>query len=145
MRWILFDAAPEWATTERMHALRRAVACPAQSVSYANADPLLIVGGQGARLVDVRGRRFLDTRNNVAHVGHAHPRVARAVAAAMTAPCTNTRYLHPNHAALCSVEINQCVGALAPSSGDEPALQRHRARAASMAWRSTRRFSTNAP
>ena len=26
MRWILFDAAPEWATTERMHALRRAVA-----------------------------------------------------------------------------------------------------------------------
>ena len=110
MRWILFDAAPEWATTERMHALRRAVACPAQSVSYANADPLLIVGGQGARLVDVRGRRFLDTRNNVAHVGHAHPRVARAVAAAMTAPCTNTRYLHPNHAALCSVEINQCVG-----------------------------------
>ena len=77
MRWILFDAAPEWATTERMHALRRAVACPAQSVSYANADPLLIVGGQGARLVDVRGRRFLDTRNNVAHVGHAHPRVAR--------------------------------------------------------------------
>ena len=25
MRWILFDAAPEWATTERMHALRRAV------------------------------------------------------------------------------------------------------------------------
>ena len=101
MRWILFDAAPEWATTERMHALRRAVACPAQSVSYANADPLLIVGGQGARLVDVRGRRFLDTRNNVAHVGHAHPRVAGAVAAAMTAPCTNTRYLHPNHAALC--------------------------------------------
>ena len=101
MRWILFDAAPEWATTERMHALRRAVACPAQSVSYANADPLLIVGGQGARLVDVRGRRFLDTRNNVAHVGHAHPRVTRAVAAAMTAPCTNTRYLHPNHAALC--------------------------------------------
>ena len=91
MRWILFDAAPEWATTERMHALRRAVACPAQSVSYANADPLLIVGGQGARLVDVRGRRFLDTRNNVAHVGHANPRVARAVAAAMTAPCTNTR------------------------------------------------------
>ena len=110
MRWILFDAAPEWATTERMHALRRAVACPAQSVSYANADPLLIVGGRGARLVDVRGRRFLDTRNNVAHVGHAHPLVQGAVAAAMTAPCTNTRYLHPNHGALRSVEINQCVG-----------------------------------
>ena len=34
---------------------------------------------------------------------------------------------------------------LAPSSGDEPASPRHRAGAASMAWRSTRRFRTNAP
>ena len=59
------------------------------------------------------------------------------------------------------VEINQCVGctrqlftksflgddvaALAPSSGEEPTLPRHRAGVASMAWRTTRRFSTNAP
>jgi len=58
------------------------------------------------------------------------------------------------------VEINQCVGctrkfftksflgddaaALARSSGEEPALPRHRADIASIAWRSTR-FSTNAP
>ena len=34
---------------------------------------------------------------------------------------------------------------LAPSSGEEPASPRHRAGVASMAWRSTRRFSTNAP
>ena len=83
-----------------MHALRKTVACPAQSVSYANADPLLIVGGHGSRLVDARGRTFLDTRNNVAHVGHANPRVTGAVAAAASAPCPNTRYLHPNQAAL---------------------------------------------
>ena len=59
------------------------------------------------------------------------------------------------------VEINQCVGGtrqfftesflgddaavLAPSSGEEPAPPRHRAGVASMAWRSTRRFRTNAP
>ena len=59
------------------------------------------------------------------------------------------------------VEINQCDGCtrqfftksflgddaavLAPSSGEEPASPRHRAGVASMAWRSTRRFSTNAP
>ena len=58
------------------------------------------------------------------------------------------------------VEINQCVGctikitesflgddvaALAPSSGEEPTSPRHRAGIASMAWRTTRRFSTNAP
>ena len=34
---------------------------------------------------------------------------------------------------------------LAPFSGEEPASPRHRAGVASMAWRSTRRFSTNAP
>ena len=34
---------------------------------------------------------------------------------------------------------------LAGSSGEEPASPRHRAGVASMAWRSTRRFSTNAP
>ena len=34
---------------------------------------------------------------------------------------------------------------LARSSGEEPAPPRHRAGIASMAWRTTRRFSTNAP
>ena len=59
------------------------------------------------------------------------------------------------------VEINQCDGCtrqfftksflgddaavLARSSGEEPASPRHRAGVASMAWRTTRRFSTNAP
>ena len=33
----------------------------------------------------------------------------------------------------------------ARSSGEEPASPRHRAGVASMAWRTTRRFSTNAP
>ena len=40
------------------------------------------------------------------------------------------------------VEINQCVG---DASGEEPTSPRHRAGVASMAWRSTRRFRTNAP
>ena len=34
---------------------------------------------------------------------------------------------------------------LARSSGEEPASPRHRAGVASMAWRTTRQFSTNAP
>ena len=69
-------------------------------------------------------------------------------------------YCPPEMAQTC-VEINQCAGrtrqfftksflgdgvaALAPSSGEEPALPRHRAGSASMAWRTTRRFSTNVP
>ena len=50
------------------------------------------------------------------------------------------------------VEINSSLShfwattwPLAPSSGEDPTLPRHRADAASMAWRSTRRFRTNAP
>ena len=52
--------------------------------------------GRGQYLIDEAGVRHLDTRNNVAHVGHAHPRVARAVAAQAAELNTNTRYLHPN-------------------------------------------------
>ncbi len=46
----------------------------------------------------------------------------------------------------CCVEINlgDDVAALAPSSGEERGPPRHRAGVASMAWRTTRRFSTNA-
>ena len=81
-------------------AQRRRDFCPAQSISYANTDPLLVVGGHGARLVDEQNRVFLDTRNNVCHVGHAHPAVAAAVSAQVGALNTNTRYLHPNVCAL---------------------------------------------
>ena len=83
-----------------VYADRRRVACPAQSVSYGNTDPLLLVAGSGSRLEDEAGRSFLDSRNNVAHVGHANARVAAAVGAQAAALNTNTRYLHPNHAAL---------------------------------------------
>lgn len=77
-------------------ALRRSHFCPAQSISYANTDPLLIVRGEGARLYDEKGNAYLDTRNNVCHVGHAHPRVAAAIAQQAAVLNTNTRYLHPN-------------------------------------------------
>jgi len=77
-------------------ALRRQHFSKAQSISYANTDPLLIVRGQGSRLFDDQGRSFLDTRNNVCHVGHAHPKVAAAVSDQVAVLNTNTRYLHPN-------------------------------------------------
>lgn len=49
------------------------------SVSYRNTGPLHIVGGAGSRLFDVNGVAYLDTRNNVAHCGHGHPEIVRAV------------------------------------------------------------------
>lgn len=65
---------------------------PSLSVSYRR--PLHIVRGVRQYLIDADGRRYLDTVNNVAHVGHAHPDVVRAGQRQMAVLNTNTRYLH---------------------------------------------------
>jgi 4-aminobutyrate aminotransferase-like enzyme/Ser/Thr protein kinase RdoA (MazF antagonist) len=65
---------------------------PSLSVSY--KSPLHIVCGSRQFLYDAEGRRYLDCVNNVAHVGHGHPRVVRAAAEQMEILNTNTRYLN---------------------------------------------------
>ncbi len=55
-----------------------------------------MVRGFGAYLYDQNARRYLDTVNNVAHVGHEHPAVVRAAQRQMAVLNTNTRYLHEN-------------------------------------------------
>ena len=67
-----------------------------RSLSLAYRNPLHIVRGEGAYLYDADGRAYLDCVNNVAHVGHAHPRVVEAGIAQMRLLNTNTRYLHEN-------------------------------------------------
>jgi len=62
------------------------------SVSY--NEPLHIVRGDGAYLIDSWGRKYLDTVNNVAHVGHEHPRVVEAAQKQIGLLNTNTRYVH---------------------------------------------------
>lgn len=81
---------------EQVLELRKQHFCDAVSVSYSNTDPLMIVGGSGSKLYDSDGRDFLDTRNNVCHVGHQHPAVVAAVQRQVATVNTNTRYLHPN-------------------------------------------------
>ncbi len=65
-----------------------------QALSLAYREPLHIVRGRGAYLYDADGRAYLDLVNNVAHVGHCHPRVVEAGARQMAELNTNTRYLH---------------------------------------------------
>jgi 4-aminobutyrate aminotransferase-like enzyme len=65
---------------------------PSLSLSY--EQPLHITHGWRQRLFDSAGRAYLDCVNNVAHVGHGHPKVVEAAAAQMRALNTNTRYLH---------------------------------------------------
>jgi 4-aminobutyrate aminotransferase-like enzyme/Ser/Thr protein kinase RdoA (MazF antagonist) len=102
---------PAWALLEKLAALpegwptevfrdtsprdllarRRRHLGPSLSISY--REPLHIVRGWRQNLYDADGRAYLDCVNNVAHVGHSHPRVVRAAADQMARLNTNTRYL----------------------------------------------------
>jgi Ser/Thr protein kinase RdoA (MazF antagonist) len=64
------------------------------SLSLSHREPLWIVRGEGASPFDHEGRRYVDLVNNVCHVGHANPRVVRAMATQAALLETNTRYLH---------------------------------------------------
>lgn len=67
-----------------------------KSLSLSYDRPLHMVRGYMQHLYDVTGRRYLDTVNNVPHVGHQHPRVVRAAERQLAVLNTNTRYLHNN-------------------------------------------------
>ena len=67
-----------------------------KSLSLSYDMPLNIVRGVGVHLLDEEGQKYLDTVNNVAHVGHEHPRVVEAGRRQMSTLNTNTRYLHQN-------------------------------------------------
>jgi 4-aminobutyrate aminotransferase-like enzyme len=65
---------------------------PAYRLFYEH--PVHVVRGDGVWLWDADGRRYLDAYNNVAGVGHCHPRVVEAIAHQVATLNTHTRYLH---------------------------------------------------
>lgn len=67
-----------------------------KSLSLQYKTPIRIVRGNGQYLIDQYGRSYLDTVNNVAHVGHEHPKVVKAGQEQMALLNTNSRYLHEN-------------------------------------------------
>lgn len=73
-------------------ARRAALLGPAYRLFY--EQPLHLVRGEGVWLYDRDGRAYLDTYNNVASVGHCHPRVVAAMARQAATLATHTRYLH---------------------------------------------------
>ena len=64
-----------------------------RNLSVAYEKPLHIVRGEMQYLYDDEGRQYLDAYNNVAHVGHCHPKVVAAGQRQMELLNTNTRYL----------------------------------------------------
>mgnify|MGYP000143732849 CR=1 FL=1 len=87
-------ASPASSTSKHILAARHKHLGKSLSVSY--QEPLHIQRGYMQYLYDVNGRRFLDTVNNVPHVGHQHPKVVQAAQRQMGVLNTNTRYLHDN-------------------------------------------------
>lgn len=72
----------------------RDVLGPAYRLFY--RTPVHLVKGEGAHVWDADGTEYLDVYNNVASVGHAHPRVVEAIARQASLLNTHTRYLHEN-------------------------------------------------
>ena len=58
--------------------------------------PVHLVRGEGVWLYGSDGERYLDCYNNVASVGHCHPRVVEALSRQASTLNTHTRYLHDN-------------------------------------------------
>ena len=71
-----------------------------KSLSLQYDIPIKMVRGAGQYLIDQLGQKYLDTVNNVAHVGHEHYTVVKAGQEQMGIINTNSRYLHENINAL---------------------------------------------
>ncbi|RVA50254.1 aspartate aminotransferase family protein, partial [Mesorhizobium sp. M7A.F.Ca.US.001.01.1.1] len=80
-------AASERALLER----RARLLGPTYRTFYRN--PIHLVRGSGVWLYDAQGRKFLDAYNNVASVGHCHPRVVEVLSRQAATLNTHTRYL----------------------------------------------------
>ncbi len=82
-----------------------------KSLSLSYSEPIQMLRGDDVYLIDQWGQKYLDTCNNVAHVGHENPRVVAAGQAQMAVLNTNSRYLHP--------AINQFTQALLATLPEE--------------------------
>lgn len=67
----------------------------AKNLKLTYAVPVMFLRGWKHHLFDEWGRPYLDSYNNVPHVGHAHPRIQAVAADQLKRMNSNTRYLHP--------------------------------------------------
>ena len=102
------------------------------------SKPLHMLRGQGVWLHADDGRRYLDCYNNVAHVGHAHPRVADAVARQLRILNTNTRYLTDQ-----SIAYAEALKATLHPSLDTVIFVNSGSEANDVAWRMANVFTGN--
>ena len=72
-------------------ARRQRLLGPAYRLFY--RSPVEISRAKGVFLYDKHGNEYLDAYNNVASLGHSHPRVVHAIQQQLETLCTHTRYM----------------------------------------------------
>ncbi|TFC99475.1 aminotransferase class III-fold pyridoxal phosphate-dependent enzyme [Cryobacterium sinapicolor] len=97
----LLGLAPQASVADPATELTRrgAVMAAAQEKYYER--PPQIERGWRDLLIDTRGRSYVDMVNNVAVIGHSHPRFTRAVSDQLALLNTNSRFLYSALADLC--------------------------------------------
>ena len=80
---------------KQLIAQREASMGPNVSVFYKQDGGLVITSGQGVHMKDIDGNLHLDCCNNVASVGHSHPKVVEAGRRELGNIQTNGRFLNP--------------------------------------------------
>lgn len=104
------DAEPE---VDPQALLARRDASFARSQKHYYVDPPRIERGWRNHLIDMQGRSYLDMLNNVAVLGHGHPRMAAVAARQWSLLNTNSRF---HYAAI--AEFSERLLSLAPSNMD---------------------------
>ena len=110
---------------------RRRRALPRSPLFY--SQPVHLVRGEGVWLFDPDDRRYLDCYNNVAVVGHSHPRVVEAVTQQQRLLATHSRYLHE-----AIVELAERLKATLPPELDAVVVVNSGSEANDLAWRIAR-------
>ncbi len=98
------------------------------------SDPVMFLRGWKHHLFDEWGRPYLDSYNNVPHVGHGHPRIQAVAADQLKRINSNTRYLHPAQTAFADTilkhmpeELTVCFFVNSGTEANELALRLARA------------------
>jgi 4-aminobutyrate aminotransferase-like enzyme/Ser/Thr protein kinase RdoA (MazF antagonist) len=110
----LLGLAPDGSSDQSADLLAERAAHVADVQEHYYAHPPQIERGWRAQLVDTGARAYLDMVNNVASVGHAHPRITAAVAAQLARLNTNSRF---HYAAL--PRFAEALAATLPESLDQ--------------------------
>ena len=124
-------AAMPSSTSELILRRQAAIGHGSEPLSYLSISaPVVVVRATGCWVVDAAGTTLLDCYNNVPSVGHAHPRVAQAIARQARKANTNLRYLHP-----LAVSLAERLKASLPAHLDTVFFVNSGSEANDLAWR----------